>query len=541
MTSNKKSNMTLYSREVLRLRYPVSLAADLEVFKSDYFKKEGVNHFLLFIFSIYTFIQLSCFSTKFDAPFDWQMGFQDPATPIMEGIIDLHHDIFFFLVMVLIFVFWMVSRTIYFFRPQSDYLSKEKKYLHNVSFDVTHNTSLEIIWTVVPSAILMVVSLPSFALLYSMDEVISPEYTIKVVGNQWYWVYEYPPLAPDVVWETLSSSEDVPFYNYGSTGDVILTKQDFLDILRYAKKFTSPDEGLPTPPDVIFDKVISKCADQKEASHLLQWAMNLPLEYIELLETHPGDKIPFFLLANVSPGAEDPFTYITLEEYTSCVESEFANKNLGSEPLTFDDVSKLKTEYLSCVNGAINDFFMHKYQDGPEAHAPAFKTFKCHQALGGLEVRYTIQAANCQSDALVVEAIQDRAAVIGKYFDLKAMPTKYSTHVVDSIMLDKESLQAGYFRLLEVDNALIVPINTHIRVLVTSGDVIHSFAVPSLGVKVDACPGRLVQTTLYIFREGMYYGQCSEICGVNHAFMPIAVKAVDPSTFLEKLNSELVG
>jgi len=77
----------------------------------------------------------------------------------------------------------------------------------------------------------------------------------------------------------------------------------------------------------------------------------------------------------------------------------------------------------------------------------------------------------------------------------------------------------------------VLPTNTHIRVLVTSADVIHSWAVPSFGIKVDGIPGRLNQTGLFIQREGVFYGQCSELCGVNHGFMPIVVEAVDYQDF----------
>ena len=83
---------------------------------------------------------------------------------------------------------------------------------------------------------------------------------------------------------------------------------------------------------------------------------------------------------------------------------------------------------------------------------------------------------------------------------------------------------------MEVDNRVVLPVNTHIRVLVTAADVLHSWAVPSFGIKVDACPGRLSQASLFIKREGVYYGQCSEICGVNHGFMPIVVKGVSVDT-----------
>ncbi len=95
------------------------------------------------------------------------------------------------------------------------------------------------------------------------------------------------------------------------------------------------------------------------------------------------------------------------------------------------------------------------------------------------------------------------------------------------------------FRLLEVDNRLVVPVNTHIRLLVTSADVLHSWAVPSLGIKVDACPGRLNQVFLFVKREGVFYGQCSELCGVNHGFMPIVVQAVNQDDYLAWVEKRL--
>lgn len=88
----------------------------------------------------------------------------------------------------------------------------------------------------------------------------------------------------------------------------------------------------------------------------------------------------------------------------------------------------------------------------------------------------------------------------------------------------------SYFRLLQTDRILYLPVNTHIRLLVTAADVLHSWAVPSFGIKVDACPGRLSQIALFIKRQGVFYGQCSEICGVNHGFMPICVHAVSNVT-----------
>ena len=99
-------------------------------------------------------------------------------------------------------------------------------------------------------------------------------------------------------------------------------------------------------------------------------------------------------------------------------------------------------------------------------------------------------------------------------------------------MLSTEDLNLGQLRLLEVDNRIIVPVNTTIRLIVTSSDVIHSFGVPSLGLKLDAIPGRLNQTSFFIDRPGVYYGQCSELCGILHGFMPIVIEAVDNEKFL---------
>lgn len=101
----------------------------------------------------------------------------------------------------------------------------------------------------------------------------------------------------------------------------------------------------------------------------------------------------------------------------------------------------------------------------------------------------------------------------------------------DSFIID--SLSIDNFRLLDVDNRLILPIQCQIRLLISSLDVIHSFAIPSLGVKVDALPGRINQIMVNINRSGLFFGQCSEICGINHRFMPIVLEAVKLNKFLD--------
>ena len=102
----------------------------------------------------------------------------------------------------------------------------------------------------------------------------------------------------------------------------------------------------------------------------------------------------------------------------------------------------------------------------------------------------------------------------------------------DSYMVPTQDLNEGDMRLLEVDNRIVVPINTTVRVVITGADVIHCFAVPSLGVKADAIPGRLNQVSFLAKRPGLYYGQCSEICGSDHSFMPIVVEAVSQEKFV---------
>lgn len=106
----------------------------------------------------------------------------------------------------------------------------------------------------------------------------------------------------------------------------------------------------------------------------------------------------------------------------------------------------------------------------------------------------------------------------------------------ESHMIAEEDLRTGELRNLEVDNPLILPIETNIRLVVNSNDVIHSWAVPSLGIKIDAVPGRTNVASLYIKREGRFYGQCSEICGKGHALMPIVVVAVNSMEYLVYLH-----
>nr|YP_009316491.1 cytochrome c oxidase subunit II [Gymnocypris potanini]AOV83535.1 cytochrome c oxidase subunit II [Gymnocypris potanini] len=114
--------------------------------------------------------------------------------------------------------------------------------------------------------------------------------------------------------------------------------------------------------------------------------------------------------------------------------------------------------------------------------------------------------------------------------------TDYENLGFDSYMVPTQDLAPGQFRLLESDHRMVIPMESPIRVLVSAEDVLHSWTVPSLGVKMDAVPGRLNQTAFIASHPGVFYGQCSEICGANHSFMPIVVEAV-PLEYFENWSS----
>jgi cytochrome c oxidase subunit II len=114
----------------------------------------------------------------------------------------------------------------------------------------------------------------------------------------------------------------------------------------------------------------------------------------------------------------------------------------------------------------------------------------------------------------------------------------------DSLMLKQGERKEGQPRLLAVDNDMVVPVNKTVRVITTGSDVIHAFAVPSFGIKIDAIPGRLNETWFRATREGIFYGQCSELCGKDHAFMPIEVRVVSEQAFsawLEDAKKKFAG
>ena len=236
-------------------------------------------------------------------PVPWQMGFQEAVTPVMERINDFHNLLITISILIVIFVVVLLGYVMFRFRASRN----------PVPSRTTHNTLLEMIWTVIPALILVVIAVPSFRVLYYMDRAADAEMTIKAIGSQWFWTYEYP------------------------------------------------DHG---------------------------------------------------------------------------------------------------------------------------------------------------------------------------------------NFVFNSLMVPDDEIGEGQVRLLETDTRVVVPVDTTIRLLVTANDVIHAWAIPSFGIKLDAVPGRINETWFRVEREGVFYGQCSELCGINHGFMPIVVEAVSKERFnewVEEAREEFAG
>nr|YP_009695221.1 cytochrome c oxidase subunit II [Triops granarius]AXU40947.1 cytochrome c oxidase subunit II [Triops granarius] len=149
-------------------------------------------------------------------------------------------------------------------------------------------------------------------------------------------------------------------------------------------------------------------------------------------------------------------------------------------------------------------------------------------ALPSLRLLYLLDEVN--EPSLTIKAVGHQWYWSYEYSD-------FNNIEFDSYMIPTQELNLNDFRLLDVDNRLTVPYNTQIRLLVTAADVLHSWTIPSLGIKVDAIPGRLNQLSLFINRPGLFFGQCSEICGANHSFMPIVIESIHTKNFLNWISS----
>nr|AYQ18934.1 cytochrome c oxidase subunit 2 [Discolomatidae sp. 4 ACP-2013] len=148
-------------------------------------------------------------------------------------------------------------------------------------------------------------------------------------------------------------------------------------------------------------------------------------------------------------------------------------------------------------------------------------------ALPSLKLLYLLDEMN--SPNITIKSIGHQWYWSYEYSDFKNFD-------FDSYMIPSIELKSFNFRLLDVDNRVIIPLKSQIRMIITSDDVIHSWTIPSLGIKIDATPGRLNQISFMTNRTGLYFGQCSEICGANHSFMPIVLEIISSKYFIKWIN-----
>nr|YP_011010188.1 cytochrome c oxidase subunit 2 [Halobates micans]WPW46712.1 cytochrome c oxidase subunit 2 [Halobates micans] len=149
-------------------------------------------------------------------------------------------------------------------------------------------------------------------------------------------------------------------------------------------------------------------------------------------------------------------------------------------------------------------------------------------ALPSLRILYMMDET--KNPTLTIKAIGHQWYWSYEYSDFKNIE-------FESYMKPTSEIEMNEFRLLETDNRITLPMNNQIRIIVTATDVLHSWTIPSLGIKIDAIPGRLNQGSMFINRPGIMYGQCSEICGANHSFMPITIESVNTKQFISWLKN----
>lgn len=434
-----------------------------------------------------------------------QYGFQDSATPVMEGAIDFHNDIVAFLLLILTLVVWILSANIFLH-------SGSRRIWVNSSLDqldvalykrltaflwrkynssslgrirrsriVSHQDNLEIVWTSIPALIMLCIALPSFALLYSMDEIIGSAITVKAVGHQWYWSYEY----------NIDDSADKVHDDGPSGGGEPV---DSLPPRWVRQRPEVPDRDVTSTQFQWFLEHGYVREDPDEVREAKPWLNEWFPGFEEWIDRHGyAIQIQRYMDLYLEKGRIPNSRTISLEELYICEE-------------------RIRSTFDTLRAGGV-------YQADAVKHIGA--------ALG----------PQTMSDALIADRSAWQALV--DFFENWAASVKPGSAPgsggigvlpFDSYMSLADETPR-HLRLLAVDRPVVLPIQTHVRLLVTAADVLHSWAVPSLGVKLDACPGRLNQTAVFIRRIGDFYGQCSEICGVNHGFMPIHVQAVGMHDF----------
>jgi heme/copper-type cytochrome/quinol oxidase subunit 2 len=382
-----------------------------------------------------TLNNLYCFGWN-TAPHAWQKGFQEPATTIMSGIIDLHHDVMGVLAFILGFVSILLFTALFLFRerPVTEYSSwlarirQMYRQQYNAGLGITSNMLLETIWTLIPALVLVSMSSPAFALVYALEEVAAPTVTVRVTGRQWYWNYEFPDGLKTAKYTRAGAPK--------GTGDFLRKSSNEILHLFAARL------GL-TLPRMWYSFNLSETTPPQ---HYVEWC---------------GEHIY-------------PFPFPRQKLYI-----EFDMENTP-EFVWLMDATRDRFQWDKMAKMVFNRM--------PGGIGPDWRPL-----------------------------INDRRTTC-------TIRRDYAPLRFNSYMVPMDDLPVGSFRLLEVDKRLVLPVNTNIRLIVTSDDVLHSWAVPSLGLKVDAVPGRTNEYVFKINKCGVYYGQCSEICGVSHGFMPVKLE-----------------
>nr|GEW66203.1 cytochrome oxidase subunit 2, mitochondrial [Tanacetum cinerariifolium] len=182
------------------------------------------------------------------------------------------------------------------------------------------------------------------------------------------------------------------------------------------------------------------------------------------------------------------------------------------------------TDYLNFLRGTLTS----------DVRVQNYKNFIRFTRIGLIDLEEPLEFSNLQLKKLVAQHNQLRINNFNRLTLARALSLDHDDEELefDSYLVPESDLEDGALRMLEVDNRVILPELTHVRFIISSGDVIHSYACPALGIKCDAYPGRLNQVSVLINREGLFYGQCSEICGILHSSMPIVIESVSLEKFL---------
>lgn len=354
-----------------------------------------------------------------------------------------------------------------------DFKEDYAKYKIETSMKFNHGELIEFLWLLAPCFILVLIAIPSFCILLSLKVEYDPFQHIKVIGNQWYWTYEVPVDKYHFYWTKHSRNEYwgiSPLTNIFELGLLPYNRMFVLDLRDFFKEY-----------ETLYNNIDDR---------------RLFLENRNLVETAYYEKTIFDTVRYSLQGAyggemfSDKFEYI--KEYRNAVLTlvPYESPTLTGPyvPLVFENSLCHNSESVACLSEIIKIFY------------------------------------NSSTSTEHGDIIFENVDVWGIGYEKNVVNTSF-----DSYMVHEDDLAFGDYRLLEVDYPLDIRARKMYRVLITSNDVLHSWAIPSLGIKMDAVPGRLNQLYLYVLSSGMYYGQCSELCGINHGFMPIVVRVSDES------------